>query len=180
MKKKTTWEYGMQFEFCMRRVFGDDARHIASSCLDGNYRREWVKKLLKQLIRDVQDLDTTQEHRQHVSCFLEGMLKESWTGEEASWRIVFDLFLLLVELMGYCGVRGERTYTPMYWQSLETHLDIGNARGKCEELQREFFSAAKHRAEVVKFLKDKGLTDFEVAMTLKTSEHEVKKLKKGI
>jgi len=68
----------------------------------------------------------------------------------------------------------------MYWQAFETHVDIGNARGKCEELKQEFSSAAKYRAEIVKFLKDKGLSDFEVAMAMKTSEHEVKKLKKGI
>jgi hypothetical protein len=30
---RTSWEYGMEFETCMRRVFGDKASHIASSCL---------------------------------------------------------------------------------------------------------------------------------------------------
>ena len=170
----------MQFEFCMRRVFGNDARHIASSCLDENCRREWVERLMKNLIRDAQDLDTTQEHREHVSSFLETLRRQTWTGEDASWAVVFDLLTLIAELMGYRGANGERAFTPMYWQSLQTHLDIGNAHGRSEELQREFSSAAKNRVEVVKFLKDRGLTDFDVAMALKTSEHEVKKLKKGI
>ena len=186
MKKKsigpenTTWEYGMEFEFCMRGVFGNDAVQIASGCLDETFRQMWVKKLLKQLIRDTQDLDSTQEHREHISALLEFLLKHGWTGEKASWHLVFHLLTLITELLGYKGVRGERAYTPMYWQSLQTHLDIGNARGKCEELQREFASAARNRAEAVKYLKGKGLTDFDVAMALKTSESEVKKLKRGV
>lgn len=170
----------MQFEFCMRRVFGDKARQIAGACLDDSYRKGWVEKFLKQLIRDAQDLDTTQEHREHVSTLLQGLLKETWTGDQASWHVVFDILMILAELMGYSGSCGERAYTPMYWQDLDTHLEIGNSRGKGEELQQEFKSAAKHRVEVVEFLKEKGLTDFEVAMTLKTTEYEVKKLKKSI
>ncbi len=170
----------MQFEFCMRRVFGDEARHIAGSSVDENYRKSWVERFLKQLVRDAQDLDTTQEHREHVSALLQGLLQETWTGDQASWRVVFDTLMMLAELMGYRGSRGERAYTPVYWQSLDKHLEIGNARGKYDELQQEFTSAAKHRSDVVTFLKDKGLTDFEVAMALKTSEYEVKKLKKGI
>ena len=170
----------MQFEFCMRRVFGDEARHIAGSCLDANFRKEWVERFLKKLIRDVQDLDTTQAHREHVSARLQGLLKETWAGDEAPWQIVFEALMVLAELMGYSGPHGERPYTPMYWQSMETHLEIGNARGKCEELQKEYFSAAGYRVDVVRFLKEKGLTDFDVAMALKTSEYEVKKLKKCI
>lgn len=177
---KTTWEYGTQFEFCMRRVFGDPARHIAGLCLDDSIRCEWVDKLLKQLIRDAQDLDTTQEHRERISYLLEALREERWRGDDASWHLVFDLLNLAAELMGYQGARGERPYTPMYWQSLQTHLDIGNARGRCDELQEEFVSAAARRVEVVRCLKGQGLTDFEVAMALKTSEYEVKKLKKGI
>lgn len=177
---KTTWEYGMEFEHCMRRVFGDEAYHIAGSCLDDNFRNGWVKKFLRKLIRDVQDLDTTQEHREYVSAHLQSLLKEKWTDDKASWRLVFDILIVLAELMGYSGLDGERVYSPAYWQSLKTHVDIGNAHGKFDQLEKEFISAARHRADVVFFLKDKGLTDFEVAMALKTSEYEVKKLKKGI
>ena len=179
-QRKTTREYGMQFECCMRRVFGKDARHIAESCLDGKFRSDWVDRLIKQVTRDTQDLDTTQEHRERISYLLEALRKERWNGDDPSWHLVFDMLILIVELMGYRGVRAERPYTPMYWQSLQTHLDIGNASGNCEELQTEFASAAKRRVEVVKYLKHQGLTDFEVAMVLKTSEYDIKRLKKGI
>ena len=177
---KTRWEYGMAFENCMRKVFGDEASHIAGACLDNDYRNEWVQKFLKILIRDVQDLDTAQEHREYVSVYFEGLFKERWTDDNASWRVVFNILRIVAELMGYSGSDGVRTYIPAYWQSLKTHIDIGNAHGKIDQLQKEFRSAAEHRADVVRYLKDKGLTDFEVAMTLKTSEYEVKKLKKGI
>jgi hypothetical protein len=177
---KTTWEYGMQFEFCMRKVFGDAAHHIAGLCLNEGVRCEWVHRLLKQLIRDAQDLDTTQEHRERISYLLEALRKDRWGGDDAHWRLVFNLLSLTAGLMGYEGARGERTYTPVYWQSLQAHLDIGNARGKCDELQEEFVSAAARRVEIVRCLKRRGLTDFEVAMALKTSEYEVKKLKRGI
>jgi len=146
----------------------------------GQLSKKWVQKFLKQLIRDVQDLDTTQEHREHVSENLQSLLNSNWTGEDASWRVVFNILTILAELMGYSEFSGKRVFIPAYWQSLNTHLDIGNANGKCDELQKEFKSAAGHRADVIRYLKDKGLTDFEVAMTLKTSEYEVKKLKKGI
>lgn len=178
MKRKTTWEYGMQFETCMRRVFGDGASHIASSCLNEEFRSQWVSRLLKQLIRDAQDLDTTQKHRERVSFLLEALQKNNWKGDDASWRLVFDLLALTTELLGYEGVKGYRTYTPMYWQEMQTHMDIGNERGQSEQLMQEFQSAAARRVKVVRYLKEQGLSDFEVAMTLKTSEHEVKKLKK--
>lgn len=177
-KRKTTWEYGMEFETCMRRVFGDVASHIASSCLNEEFRSQWVSRLLKQLIRDAQDLDTTQKHRERVSCLLEALQKNNWKGDDASWRLVFDLLALSTELLGYEGVKGHRTYIPMYWQEMQTHLDIGNERGQGEKLMAEFQSAAARRVQVVHYLKEQGLSDFELAMTLKTSEHEVKKLKK--
>ena len=63
---KTTREYGTQFEFCMRRVFGNDAYHIAGSCLDEKFRQQWIQKLLKQLIHDAQDIDTTQKQNKHL------------------------------------------------------------------------------------------------------------------
>ena len=177
--ENTTWEYGMDFESCMRRVFGDDAVQIASGCLDDSFRQMWVKKLLKQLIRDAQDIDSHQKHREHISAMLEILLKRGWTGNKASWSIVFKLLSIIADLLGYAGARGTRAFTPMYCQSLQTHLDIGNATGKADELLEEFASAARNRAEVVKYLKEKGLTDFDVAMALKTTEYEVKKLKRS-
>jgi hypothetical protein len=176
--RKTTWEYGMGFETCMRRVFGDEADHIASSCLNEEYRSQWVSRLLKHLIRDAQDLDTTQKHRERISYLLEALQKQKWKGDDASWGVVFDLLALITELLGYEGVKGHRAYVPMYWQELQTHLHIGNERGQAEQLMQEFQSAAARRVQVVHYLKEQGLSDFEIAMTLKTSEHEVKKLKR--
>lgn len=170
----------MQFETCMRRVFGDDATQIASSCLNGEARGQWVAKLLKHLIRDAQDFDTSQKHRERVSYLLEALQKQNWKGDDASWGIVFDLLALASELFGYEGIKGHRTYVPMYWQDSQTHLDIANERGQFEQLEKEFQSAAGRRVQVIHYLKEQGLTDFEVAMTLKTSEHEVKKLRKRI
>jgi hypothetical protein len=179
MKNRTTWEYGMALETCMRRVFGDEANHIASSSLDEKYRRRWVSRLLRQLIRDAQELDATQRHKERISYLLEALQKQKWTGDDASWRLVFDLLALATELLGYEGSSGHRPYTPMYWQELQTHLDIANEEGQSERLQEEFRSAAAWRAEVVRYLKVKGLNDLEVAMALKTSEYEVKKLKRA-
>jgi len=177
-KRKTTWEYGMKFETCMRRVFGDEASHIASSCLNEEYRGQWVSRMLKQLIRDAQDLDTAQKHRERISYLLEALQKTDWKGADASWALVFDLLALVAELFGYEGIKGHRTYIPVYWQEMQTHLEIGNERGQGERLVQEFHSAAARRVQVVCFLKNQGLNDFEVAMALKTSEHEVKKLKR--
>ena len=177
-KRKTTWEYGMEFETCMRRVFGDEASHIASSCLNERYRAQWVMRLLKHLIRDAQDLDTTQKHRERISYLLEALQKKNWKGDDASWGLVFDLLALAAELLGYEGIKGHRTYIPLYWQELQTHLAISNERGQCEKLMQEFQAAAARRVLVIRYLKAQGLSDFEVAMTLKTTEYEVKKLKK--
>lgn len=170
----------MEFETCMRRVFGDEADHIASSCLNDEYRVEWVCRLLKHLIRDVQDLDTTQKHRERISYLLEALQKQKWKGNDASWALVFDLLALVAELLGYEGIKGHRTYIPLYWQEMQKHLDIGNERGQGEQLMQEFQSAAAWRVQVVRYLKEEGLTDFEVAMALKTSEQEIKKLKKSL
>jgi len=168
----------MEFETCMRRVFGDEASHIASSCLNERYRAQWVMRLLKHLIRDAQDLDTTQKHRERISYLLEALQKKNWKGDDASWGLVFDLLALAAELLGYEGIKGHRTYIPLYWQELQTHLAISNERGQCEKLMQEFQAAAARRVLVIRYLKAQGLSDFEVAMTLKTTEYEVKKLKK--
>ncbi|MEW6110469.1 MAG: hypothetical protein AB1632_15090 [Nitrospirota bacterium] len=74
---RTTWEYGTEFENCMRRVFGNNAYHIAGSCLDENVRQKWVEKIIKQLIRDTQDLDTTQDHRERLSYLIEALQQNS-------------------------------------------------------------------------------------------------------
>lgn len=161
-------------------LFGDEASHIASSCLDDEYRNQWVSRLLKHLVRDAQDLDSTQKHRERISYLLEALQKQNWKGDDASWGLVFDLLALAAELLGYEGIKGHRSYTPLYWQDLQTHLDIGNERGQCEQLMQEFQSAAARRVQVVRYLKEQGLSDFEVAMTLKTSEHEVEKLNKCV
>ncbi len=179
-ERRTSWEYGTEFEHCMRRVFGKKAYHIAGVCTDEEARRKWVGKLLEQLTRDAQELDTTQEHRERISYLIEALRRERWKGDDASWHLVFDLLNVLAEMMGYHGLRGERPYTPMYWQSLRAHLDFGNARGKADELHEELITAARRRREVVKYLKSQGLTDFDIAMVLKTSEYEVKKLKRNI
>jgi hypothetical protein len=121
-----------------------------------------MKRLLKQMIHDAQDLDTTQEHRERISYLIEALQKERWTGDDASWHFVFNLLNLIVELMEYQGTRGERPYTPMYWQSLKAHLDFGNARGKADELHEEFIAAAKRRREVDQYLKAQGFTDFDI------------------
>jgi len=168
----------MEFETCMRRVFGDKASHIASACLNEDYRVGWVSRLVKHLIRDVQDLDSTQQHRERISYLLEALQKQNWKGDDASWGLVFDLLALTAELLGYEGIKGHRTYIPLYWQELQTHLVIGNERGEGGQLLQEFQSAAAWRVQVVHYLKHQNLTDFEVAMALKTSEREVKQLKK--
>jgi hypothetical protein len=179
-KRKTTWEYGTEFEFCMRCVFGDEAYQIAGSCLNDDYRSQWVERFLKKLISNAQELDTTQKHRERISYLLEALKKQNWKGEDASWAIVFDLLATIAELLGYEGVKGHRTYLPMYWQEMQTHLDVGNERGQGEQLQQQFMSAAARRVEILRYLKNQGITDFEVAMAMKTSESEVKKLKKQI
>ncbi len=170
----------MAFEHCMRRVFGDDAYHIAGHCLDEDTREEWIHRLLKTLVRDAQELDTTQKHRERVSYLLESLTKKRWRGDDAQWGLVFSLLTLIAELLGYEGIKGHRPHTPMYWQNLETHVDMGNERGQADLLKEEFESAAARRVQVVNYLKQQGLTDFEIALTLKTSEYEVKKLKKNL
>jgi hypothetical protein len=151
----------------------------AGTAVDGKFRSKWVKRFLKRLIRDAQDLDTTQDHRESISALLEICLKEKWTSKEASWNLVFSLLMLLAGLMGYQGMSGRRTYLPMYWQDQQTHADFCYDQGQYEKLEEEFLSASRVRLEVVKYLKDRGLSDFKVAMALKTSEYEIKKLKKS-
>jgi hypothetical protein len=115
----------------------------AGTAVDGKFRSKWVKRFLKRLIRDAQDLDTTQDHRESISALLEICLKEKWTSKEASWNLVFSLLMLLAGLMGYQGMSGRRTYL------IESEEVIREASNLLKRVKKQLKQNFLGRADVI-------------------------------
>ncbi len=77
-------------------------------------------------------------------------------------------------------MHGVKTHVPALWEELQVHVDEGNRKGKCDELAQEHRSANEWRVKIVEFLKENGLSDFKTSLAMKTSEYEIKKLKREI
>jgi RPA family protein len=54
----------MDFELTMRLFLGDKAYHIAGQENHDKYRREWLLKAAKKILRRVDAIETTTRHKQ--------------------------------------------------------------------------------------------------------------------
>ena len=66
----------MRFETTMRHFFGDAAYQIASQATNPKDRSEWIRKVVKRLMKIVNDLDTTVGHKKILMAILERILNE--------------------------------------------------------------------------------------------------------
>ena len=169
----------MDFELTMRTLFGKKAYHIASAEMHPLSRRKWLQKAVRQLMHHVENLDTTVRHKHILMVELDGILKAFKGVKEPSWSIVYRLLRLCFRLFGYDYLKGARTYTPTYWQTSDQYytshiLEGGDVMQNYAD-EKDVISV---RHEIVRKLKEEGLSDFKISLILNTSEYEVKQLKK--
>ncbi len=169
---------GMKFETTMRLLFGEKAYQTAGAESSPKHRREWLQRVVRELLRLVNTLDTTPRHKTMLMRELEEVSRSLKGAVDPSWDIVYRLFRLCMRLFGFDYVSGARCHTPVYWQTPDQRftnrmLDGGDPMGGYQEEK----DAISIRRDVVEDLKKKGLDDFKISLVLNTSEFAVKRLR---
>lgn len=171
----------MLFEHTMQLYLGEKASHIAGQANSPRYRREWLRRVARLLLKRIDSLETTPRHRQLLMANVEAIEREIPATAEPSWKLVFLLFGVIGRLMGLDFERGARCHSLAYFQTPSQHftadlLEHGQPTKDAEDKR----DAIRIRGDVIHHLKEKGLTDFKIALVLGTTEYEVKKLRKGL
>ena len=88
---KNTPDYSMGFEITMKQFFGAKADHIADHCRDDKEVKKWLSKVTKEMMKEVDKIDTTTRHKEMLMSDLEKLEKQirKW---EKLWEMVFVLF----------------------------------------------------------------------------------------
>jgi hypothetical protein len=173
--------YEMFFENTVRIFLGDDAYHIAGQAHSEKSRKSWYLKVLKRIIKRIQEIDTNTKHMERLSYCSEAALKALKERPYRESEFTMHLLRLVGALLGFAGMRGSVLHTPFYCQTPDQHFTerIFDGADTMEDYyERE--NAASIRKDIVSQLKSQGLTDFQISLVLKTTEYEVKKLKKGL
>jgi hypothetical protein len=168
----------MQFENTMRILFGEKAYQIAGIEANPKYRREWLQKAVRELLRLVDSLDTVPRHKKMLMLEIEAVSSALKGSAEPSWELVYRLFRLCMRLFGFDYMSGVRCHTLAYWQSPSQHYTVRLMEGedavRGEEEEKDAISL---RRGVAKELKKRGFDDFKISVVLNTSEHAVKQLR---
>ena len=172
-------DVAMEFEMTMRLVLGEKAYHVADSQGSAGGRREWLTKVLRELMNDIDALDTTARHKQMLMGELEAISALLNRDENPSWSLVYRFLRLASRLLGYDYVRGAKCHSLAYWQTSGQNLNTvvfegGDVMQDCYNKK----NAIAVRRSVVDSLKAQGLNDYKIALVLNTTEYQVKKLRK--
>jgi hypothetical protein len=172
-----TMDTGMDFEITMRLLFGDKADHIAGSNYIPKFRNKWLQKAIRRITRDVNDLDTTPDHKRMLMGDLDAIY-QLLKGKQDPWALVYRFLCLASELLGYGYIQGDKCHTPFYWQSQGQYYTACTRNGG--DIMQNYDdrkNAISVRRSVVEELKSKGLDDFKISLVLNTTEYEVKRLR---
>lgn len=171
----------MLFEYTIRAFLGDKAFHIAGQAHTPKSRKDWYKKVLILVVRRVHDIDTSTKHKEQLVYWSERALNELKGKNYSELAFTLSLLRLLAVLLGLVGIRPYNVATPIYFQTPAQHyteviMDGGDALQDYYDKK----SSIEIRKKLVHQLKDEGHTDFEIALVLNTSEHEIKKLRREL
>lgn len=92
-------DVSMEFELTMRLLFGDRAYHIASSHGHPAYRREWLQKAVRKLLRIVNAIEATTPHKERLMRELGKVSAHLKGAKEPSRELVYALFRLAMRLL---------------------------------------------------------------------------------
>jgi len=173
--------YEMLFETTVRIFLGDDAFHIAGQAHSEKDRKKWYAKVLKIIIKRIQTIETNTRHMERLAYCSETTLNA--LKERPFRESVFSMHLLRLvgALLGFGGIRGSVLHSLFYYQTSDQHYTEGIFAGKDTlEDYYEKDNAMSIRKDIVNQLKSQGLTDFQISLVLKTTEYEIKKIKKEL
>ena len=169
---------GMLFEGTARLFFGERAYQIAGQASSPIARRKWLKKILRLLLKRMNELETTVRHKEMLMKTAEAAERELGRNDQPTWTLVYHLITLVGRLLGYDFVHGARCHSLVYFQERGQYYttDILSSGDALQEYYDEK-DAVSVRQEVVKNLKIQGLSDFKISLVLNATEYQVKKLR---
>jgi len=173
--------YEMLFERTIQSFLGDKASRIAGQVHSEKSRKDWYKQVLKIVVKNIKDIDSSTKHQERLAHFSEGALKS--LSDRPYSESVFTLYLLrlISALLGYMGTRPYRIATPAYFQEpSQYYTEIIACGGDTLQDYYDEKDILTIKTDIIKQLKQNGISDFKISQVLNISEYQVKKLKKEL
>src|SRR6266571_3284386 len=102
MKTRTIFpDSSMVFELTMRLFFGDQAYHIADQAGTPKYRRQWIKRALRLIMKRTDKIETTTRHKQILMEVIEAINTAVGVNDRPSWCLVYCLLALIGRFLGF-------------------------------------------------------------------------------
>ena len=180
MKSKPNTDNAMHFEKTLMLFFGDEAYQTAGQAYTPKSRRDWLRRVLRLVMKTIDKIETTPRHKQVLMQVTERALIETEKLEQPTWALVYCIVELVGRVLGFDLQRGSRLHTLSYWQTHAQHFNSQiQAGGSGSQIWDDETDAVSERQRVVQLLKKQGLSNFKVALILNTSEYEVQNLIRG-
>lgn len=177
-KKKfdTKHIYSMKFELAMLLLLGSDASHIAGFAINETIVKKWLRRAIRTIIIDVNNIETTMRHKEMLILDLNS-LDELIKTNGNIWEIIFSFFELIGRLLGYDYSNGNKLLTPVYIQSRHQDFWSGLYSGKTyQEIDKIKNNLIGKRKKIVQKLKKENYSDFEISIIMDTTEYKIKKI----
>ena len=174
-------EYEMLFEHTIRSFLGDKAYHIAGQVHSDKSRKDWYRKSLIQVIKKIQNIESSTKHKEQLSYWSERALNELKGGSFNEVCFTLCLLRLIAVLLGLVGVKPYNIASLAYFQTPSQHYTEVIIEGG--DVMQDYYdkkSTLSIRKRLIEQLKSEGNTYFEISLVLNISEYEVKKLYKEL
>lgn len=176
-------DYNQQtlFEMTIRSFLGKRASHIASYVHEPKNRKKWYEKVLKKIINQIKEIETTESHKEQLMLWSENALKALETKPYDEIKFTIYLLRLIASLLGYKSVKPYRIATLAYFQTPSQYITdvISNGGDPLQDYYDEQ-SSITEKKRLIKQLKEEGTTDYKISLILNISEYQVKKLRKNL
>lgn len=173
-------EYDRLFALTIQSFLGDkNACHIEGGGHSEQGRKGWYQKVLKIVIKKINQIETSTKHQKDLMDSSEQALEQLSEKAYDERVFTFCLLRLIAALLGLSGIRPYNIATPAYFQTpsqYDTEVTAGG--GDALQLYFDKTDAVSIRQRVVNQLKKDGLTDFKISLVMNISEYQVRKLKK--
>ena len=171
----------LYFEYTLRMFLGETAFGFAGRAHSESARRDCYKKIFKNIVKQVQQIETNTTHKEglaRTSEYCLGLLKHPYN----EMKFTLSLLRFIYALLGYECVVRDRPYriaTPAYFQK-EGHNFMERLSIDDQSLPNDHEeNTVTLKRRLMNQLKDEGKTTFEISLVFGVSEYQVKKLLSG-
>lgn len=167
-------------ESTVRVLLKDEGGGLPDNCNSEELCAEWFRKAWAVIDQDLDNLDTTERHRQVLCTSSNKVLDAVKTGLAPSWEIIYSLLFFISKLMGF-GFSGKKHYELIVTQPDSCYWQEQIDANQFDPLQsyHDEKNIVSKRSELVKYLHtEKGESYRDIAKILNLTEFQVKQLKR--